>query len=53
MNTLPITVPAPVVRVVVISTTKGAPNKAVKHLEERAAVAEVLQAVNRWTYEAS
>lgn len=54
MNTLPIQVPAvnPVVRNIVVAPSKGAPNKAVKHLEDKAAVAEVLQALNRWAYEA-
>ena len=55
MNTLPITVPvvAPVVRFVVVGPKAVTPNKAVKHLEDKAAVAEVLQALNRWAYEAS
>jgi hypothetical protein len=52
MNTITLPVPANVVvRNVVVS--RPAPNKAVKALEEREAVAEVLKALNRWAYEAS
>lgn len=47
--TLP-TPPAPVIRFSPL-VPPPAPNKAVKALEEREAVAEVTRALNRWAYE--